>query len=175
MIDLITDFLTRSQGKLVVFADSSMTLSALRQRFPQAAVFAATTPQAERVAALSRFRADPACRLFLADFRAAATGINLSVASEALFVLDYPHEVAYLMQALGRLHAPMQENEGTNLQIESFDSGDLTEERRSLFGHFAHAGVTTKVLFSVSRKQADAILALLFNLPFDLDSEVLVF
>jgi hypothetical protein len=102
----ITHYLRVPIRKLVVFTDSRVTLQALIRQFPQAAAFSPDMLPAQRLAAYTRFRTDPDCRLFLADLRAAAVGLNLSAADEAFFALQYAHRAAVLIQAKARVHRP---------------------------------------------------------------------
>jgi SNF2 family DNA or RNA helicase len=78
-----------------------------------------STNECTRISYLQEFRsaANP-CRVLLMSIQAGAVGIDLSVASEALFV-ELPRNIAVLRQAEARIHRKVCENEYIYLLPES--------------------------------------------------------
>jgi len=86
--ELLRDELDAGGHKVVVFAVHREVVSLLAERlasFNPVIVNGAVAPVA-RNAAVARFQTDPACRVFIGNIQSAGTAIDLSAASECVFV-----------------------------------------------------------------------------------------
>ena len=79
-------------GKVVLFAHHHDVIAALRDGLAEygPVVLTGETEMADRQAAVDRFQADPACRVFIGSITAAGVGITLTASSHVVFAeLDW--------------------------------------------------------------------------------------
>ena len=96
-------------GKVVVFAHHRAVIRELAAAFPDIVVtLTGDDALAARQAAVDRFQADPACRLFIGSITAAGFGLTLTASAHVVFAeLDWVP--AHLTQAEDRTHRIGQE------------------------------------------------------------------
>jgi SWI/SNF-related matrix-associated actin-dependent regulator 1 of chromatin subfamily A len=100
----IRDFLTQSNGKLVVFAIHRKAIESLRRDFDDIAVsLYGDTSKTDRKAAEQRFQNDKQVRLFIGNIHAAGTGLTLTAAQDLLFA-ELSWRPADHTQAEDRIH-----------------------------------------------------------------------
>ncbi len=100
----IDDFLSESDGKLVVFAIHKIVIQQLMEKYGKIAVkIDGSVPISDRKTAVERFQKNENCRIFIGNVKAAGVGITLTAASTVLFV-EFPWAPGDLIQAEDRLH-----------------------------------------------------------------------
>lgn len=103
---LFDDLFRDPEAKAVVFSQWTRTHDILIRRFEARGwgyvSFHGGVPSEKRPALVERFRADPACRVFLST-DAGSTGLNLQHAS-TLVNMDLPWNPAVLEQRIARIH-----------------------------------------------------------------------
>ncbi len=101
---ILTDLLQDETSKAIVFSEWERMLELVRGLANEMGIDCAwhtgSVPQQKRRAEIARFKADPACRLFLST-DAGATGLNLQVAN-AVVNVDLPWNPAKLEQRIAR-------------------------------------------------------------------------
>lgn len=92
-IQWINDWLEETDEKLIIFAIHKVILKALKKAFPRAVVVDGTVSSnskrggvSPRQSAVDRFQEDPKVRLLIGQLKAAGTGLNLTAASNVLFL-----------------------------------------------------------------------------------------
>ena len=102
-INWIEDFI-EIEGKLVVFATHRFVIDALMDRFKKAAVkIDGSVTMKNRQRAIDVFQLNPNVKLFVGQIQAAGVGINLTAASNVVF-LELPWTPGALVQAIDRVH-----------------------------------------------------------------------
>ena len=74
-IQFIDDLLS-SRNKVVVFARHLVVMKELEYRYPTASVYQGGMTDLQKLAAVSRFKSESSCRVFIGQRQAAGTGIN---------------------------------------------------------------------------------------------------
>lgn len=86
----VSEFLSDSDSKLIVFAHHISVQKALLAQFPDAARIFGEDSAQKRTDAIERFQTDPECRLIVCSLKAAREGITLTAASDvATIELDW--------------------------------------------------------------------------------------
>lgn len=103
-LDHIKDMLD-SVEKVIVFAHHHDVIDGLRDGLSEYGLVTVTgqTPGADRQAAVDRFQADPTCRVFLGNIKAAGVGLTLTAASTVVFV-ESDWTPGWMQQAEDRAH-----------------------------------------------------------------------
>lgn len=103
-LDHIRDMLD-SVEKVIVFAHHHDVIDGLRDGLDEFGCVTVTgqTPGADRQAAVDRFQADPTCRVFLGNIKAAGVGLTLTSASTVVFV-ESDWTPGWMQQAEDRAH-----------------------------------------------------------------------
>jgi superfamily II DNA or RNA helicase len=103
---LFDDLFAQPEAKAVVFSQWTRSHDIVIRRLEARGIgyvsFHGGVPSEKRPALVERFRADPACRVFLST-DAGSTGLNLQHAS-TLVNMDLPWNPALLEQRIGRIH-----------------------------------------------------------------------
>jgi SNF2 family DNA or RNA helicase len=111
-LDLLTQHLTGSPEKLIVFSEHLPTISLLERRVTElgrcAITFTGSLSRAERSKQLNRFRAEPGS-VFLTT-RAGSEGLNLQFCN-AIVNYELPWNPMIVEQRIGRVHRIGQERE----------------------------------------------------------------
>ena len=103
-LDHIKDMLD-SVEKVIVFAHHHDVIDGLQAGLDEFGCVTVTgqTPGADRQAAVDRFQADPTCRVFLGNIKAAGVGLTLTAASTVVFV-ESDWTPGWMQQAEDRAH-----------------------------------------------------------------------
>ena len=103
-LDHIKDMLD-SVEKVIVFAHHHDVIDGLQAGLAEYGIVTVTgqTPGADRQAAVDRFQADPTCRVFLGNIKAAGVGLTLTAASTVVFV-ESDWTPGWMQQAEDRAH-----------------------------------------------------------------------
>jgi len=83
-----TELIFDVYDKIVIFGIHRDTIKALASKLHlfNPVTYTGDTPQNERQANIDRFQNDPECRIFIGNIRAAGVAINLTAASQVLFI-----------------------------------------------------------------------------------------
>lgn len=127
--ELLADLLEHQDRKVVIFARFVPELTAIRRILEVEGIkhsyIAGNVVMSDRGAEVERFQSDPACRVFLAQTRAAGLGITLTAADTAIFYsLDYSY--ADYDQARARIHRAGQNKKCTYIHLVA--SGTVDEK-----------------------------------------------
>jgi SWI/SNF-related matrix-associated actin-dependent regulator 1 of chromatin subfamily A len=101
--------LLESGQKVVVFAHHQKVIKALAKAFPQGVVMDGSTSASKREEVQRKFREDPACNVFIGSIRACKEGIDLTAASNVVFV-EQDWVPGYMRQAEDRCLRHGQKN-----------------------------------------------------------------
>ena len=102
VVEWINDFL-EGEDKLIVFAHHRFVQEALFQKFPKSAHIFSKDSLEERQVQEKRFQTDPECRVIICSLQAGGLGINLTAASNVIF-LELGWNPAVHNQAEDRAH-----------------------------------------------------------------------
>lgn len=103
IIDWINEFLETDE-KLIIFGVHKFILDYISKEYKNISVkIDGSTPPLERQKNVDLFQSDPAIKIFIGNIKAAGVGINLTAASNILF-LELPWTPAELSQAWDRGH-----------------------------------------------------------------------
>lgn len=146
VLELLQDELENGLKKVVVFAYHKAVMESLRDGLAKygAVTLYGGTPPEKRQKHIDKFKADKNCRVFVANYVAAGTAIDLSAASDVLFV-EYDWVPSTNAQAAARVDGPNQ-TDAVSVRFVGL-AGSLDE----------------KITRTVARKTKD--LALLFDEP----------
>jgi len=88
VIDIVKDELDNGTNKIVIFAIHKAVIDKLREGLREygAVTLFGGTPDAKRNRHMDSFRNNPECRVFIGNIQACGTAVDLSAASEVLFV-----------------------------------------------------------------------------------------
>lgn len=91
VIKWVDNFLSNSNGKLLLFGIHKKIISALHQKYRRlSVVLDGSTPMKDRKAIVQSFQTDPRKRVFIGNIKAAGVGLNLTAASTVAFAeLDW--------------------------------------------------------------------------------------
>lgn len=98
-----------SGQKVVVFAHHQKVIKKLAQAFPQAVIMDGKTSSTKREEVQKKFREDPSCNVFIGSIRACKEGIDLTAASNVVFV-EQDWVPGYMRQAEDRCLRHGQKN-----------------------------------------------------------------
>lgn len=109
IINLI-DSITEGGQKVVVFSFYKSVIEKLQEHYKgQCAVIHGGVNVSKRDEAITRFKNDESCMVFIGQTDAAGEGIDLTVSSQAIFC-DIPFTSTQLDQALSRVHRSRQKS-----------------------------------------------------------------
>lgn len=121
---ILEEALADSEQKIVIFSQWERMTRLVAQELDATGTGYASLhggiPSADRADLLTRFREDPACRIFLST-DAGGTGLNLQSAS-VLINLDIPWNPAILEQRVARIHRMGQKENVTVINMVSSES-----------------------------------------------------
>ncbi len=107
-IEMIEDLIDKGE-KVIVFCSFTEPLMQLQAHFAKQCVLVnGEVEHSERFLRVKKFTNDPECKLFLGNMIAAGTSLNLTVASEVIF-LNFPFTSTDIAQAVDRAHRLGQE------------------------------------------------------------------
>jgi SWI/SNF-related matrix-associated actin-dependent regulator 1 of chromatin subfamily A len=110
-IQWISDFLTSTERKLVVFGIHTTLVTGIYEHFRDIAVMIDGSISTEkRMPIVDQFQNNPKVRLFVGNIQAAGVGITLTAASDVM-VCEFPWTPGVLDQCLDRLHRIGQKNQ----------------------------------------------------------------
>lgn len=102
-IEMIEDLIDKGE-KVVVFSSFTEPLLMLQRHFSKNSVLVnGDVEHSERFQRVKKFTNDPDCMVFLGNIIAAGTSLNMTVASEVIF-LNFPFTSTDIAQAVDRLH-----------------------------------------------------------------------
>ena len=104
-LDLTEQILSDGTSKVVLFANFKQTVEDLRQKLVKYNPVIATGDIKDAVvdANIHQFQNNPTCRVFIATWQRAGTGITMTAAQDLIFV-DTPWSAAQALQAEDRIH-----------------------------------------------------------------------
>lgn len=102
VIDWVKEFLTESEGKLVLFVIHKAVVKELYSHFPSAVVVNGSVTGKARQQAVDRFQHSPKCRMLIGNIKAAGIGLNLTAGTTVAFG-EYPWTPGALDQAIKRI------------------------------------------------------------------------
>lgn len=109
IFDLIDEIIDQER-KVVVFSFYKNVIDMIVDKYGEAAVkIDGTVNTTKRDQAITRFKEDPKCMVFVGQTDAAGEGIDLTIASDVIFC-DFPFTSTQLDQALSRCHRSRQKN-----------------------------------------------------------------
>lgn len=106
----IADSIMEQDRKVVIFGTYRESLGMLKNHFGEASVKIDGSVNAyDRDIMVQKFHNDPNCKVFIGNIQAAGVGINLTNASDVIFI-NHPFTPAEYHQAIDRLHRIGQKN-----------------------------------------------------------------
>jgi SWI/SNF-related matrix-associated actin-dependent regulator 1 of chromatin subfamily A len=109
VVEWVKDWLDAGGGKIVLFAHHREVIEGLQAGFPWHVSISGQTPAGSRQHIVDTFNEDPYATVFIGQIQAAGVGINLTAASDVLFV-ESSWVPAENSQAAMRVHRIGQKN-----------------------------------------------------------------
>lgn len=119
-VEAAMDLIELAQGKVIVWcrftADVELLIEALGKRGIDYVEYTGRISNDDRTLAIEKFRNDPACKVFLANPQAGGTGLNLAVASTAIYYSnDFNADTRW--QSEDRIHRIGQDKNAVYIDI----------------------------------------------------------